>query len=252
MSTEKLKLDICLSPKLIDNYDLTNTTVVIIDIVRASSTICTALYYGVDHIVALSDIEKAKALKEDGYLIAGEREGTQIEGFDYGNSPISIMDRKLEGKKLAMTTTNGTLTIEMVKEAAGKFEGVEIVVGAFVNYTKLRTYLFSNQNNVVLLCSGWKTNVSIEDTVYAGKMAEDLERFGKFNYASDAPNHAIMVYEKAKANLFDFIMDYSTRFKDKISQLGQDIRYCLKEDVAEVLPVLENGKFVNKEITKSQ
>lgn len=243
---DKFTLDVCFSPMLIGNYDLTNTTVVIIDVVRASSTICTAISYGVEHIIALDDVDKARKMKDDGYVTAGERNGDQVEGFDYGNSPISFMDRKLEGKKLAITTTNGTLTFLLAEKAAKKFKDVEILVGAFVNYSKIRNYLFSGTKNVLLVCSGWKGNPSIEDSVLAGKIAEDLTRYGKFRFYSDSAYHAILIYEQAKSNIFNFILDYSVRFKENLKKLDQDIRYCVKENVAEVLPVLLDGKIVNK------
>ena len=246
MNTDKLKLDVCLSPVLIDNYDLDNTSVVIIDIVRAGTTICTALEYGIEHIITLDEIEAVKKLKSEDYMTAGERGGDKLDGFDYGNSPISFMDRKLEGKKLAMTTTNGTLTIRMAEKAASKFNSVEILIGAFVNITKLRTYLFTGSKNVLLVCSGWNLNLSIEDTVFAGKLANDLTRYGKFDLISDSANHAILIFEQAKANIFNFIMDYSVRFKGKAGELSQDLRYCLKEDAANVIPILENGKIVIK------
>jgi 2-phosphosulfolactate phosphatase len=243
---DKFTLDVCFSPMLIGNYDLTNTTVVIIDVVRASSTICTAISYGVEHIIALDDVDKARKMKDDGYVTAGERNGDQVEGFDYGNSPISFMDRKLEGKKLAMTTTNGTLTFLLAEKAAKKFKDVEILVGAFVNYSKIRNYLFSGTKNVLLVCSGWKGNPSIEDSVLAGKIAEDLTRYGKFRFYSDSAYHAILIYEQARSNIFNFILDYSVRFKENLKKLDQDIRYCVKENVADVLPVLLDGKIINK------
>jgi len=243
---EKLTIDVCLSPKLIDNFDLTNTAIVIIDIVRASSTICTALSYGIDHIIALDSTEAALELKNQDYLTAGERNGDQVEGFDYGNSPISFMDRKLEGKKLAISTTNGTYTFQLAQKAAQNFENAEILIGAFVNYSNIRNYLFNGNKNVLLVCSGWKGNPSIEDTVLAGKIAEDLTRYGKFRFISDSANHAILIYEQAKANVFNFVMDYSVRFKGNVGKLAQDIRYCLKENATDVLPVLQDGKIVNK------
>ena len=243
---DKFTIDVCFSPMLIGNYDLTNTAVVIIDVVRASSTICTAISYGVEHIIALDDVDKARKMKDDGYVTAGERNGDQVEGFDYGNSPISFMDRKLEGKKLAMTTTNGTLTFLLAEKAAKKFKDVEILVGAFVNYSKIRNYLFSGTKNVLLVCSGWKGNPSIEDSVLAGKIAEDLTRYGKFRFYSDSAYHAILIYEQARSNIFNFILDYSVRFKENLKKLDQDIRYCVKENVADVLPVLLDGKIINK------
>ncbi len=242
---DKLKLDVCLSPGLIHNYDLTDTVIVIIDIVRATSTICTAISYGIEHLLSIEHAEEAIKLKSEGYLIAGERNGDKLEGFDFGNSPISFMDRKLEGKKLAMTTTNGTRTIQIAEEASGKFDGVEIVIGAFVNYSRVFSYLSRTNKNVLLLCSGWKGNPSIEDTLFAGKLAKNLEYSNRYYFTSDSVIHAILIHQLAGNNLFDFIMDNSARFRQKIGQLGTDIRYCLKEDVAKVLPVISQGKIID-------
>ncbi len=244
MIPEKLNLDICLSPKLLSNHDFNQTSIVIIDIIRASSSICTALSYGVEHIVTRESVEEVLNLKNEGYVIAGERDGDKLEGFDYGNSPIAFMDRKLEGKKLAMTTTNGTHTIDEALLASALATGVEILIGAFVNYSKLRDYLYNGTKNVLLLCCGWKGGLSIEDTVFAGKMAFELMKSGKFKLGSDSARHGIILYEDARTSYYNFIMDNSIRFSQNFGHLSHDIRYSLKEDVAPVLPVFLDGKLV--------
>lgn len=242
---EKLTLDICLSPKMIANFNLDNTAIVIIDIVRASSTICTAISYEIDHLVSVESIEEALELRNNGYIIGGERNGDKLEGFDYGNSPLSFMDRKLEGKKLALTTTNGTQTIRLAVDSSKNSTDCEILIGAFVNYTRIFNHLLRCNKNILLVCSGWKGNPSIEDTLFAGKLAKALEMSNRYAFISDSVIHAILIYELSGNNLFDFIMDNSVRFSQKIGQLGTDIRYCLKEDVAKVLPVYKNGKFID-------
>ncbi len=244
MTAEKLNLDICLTPKLISNYDLNQTSIVVIDIVRASTSICTALFYGLEHIVALESIEDVMNLKKEGYIIAGERNGDKLDGFDFGNSPIAFMDRKLEGKKMAITTTNGTHTIDMVLMASALSVGVEILIGAFVNFTKLKDQLYCGNKNVLLLCSGWKDNLSIEDTVFAGKVAFELMKSGKYKLSSDSAKHGILLYEDARSNYYNFVMDNSVRFSQNSGHLSHDIRYSLKEDVAPVLPILVEGKFI--------
>ncbi|MCF6240638.1 MAG: 2-phosphosulfolactate phosphatase [Bacteroidales bacterium] len=245
MNTEKKTLDVCLTPALIENFNTDNTIIVIIDVVRASSTICTAFYYGANEIIPVADKDKALNYKKEGYLIAGERNGEKLEGFDFGNSPFEFMSTDLEGEKIAITTTNGTRNIETVSKHAGIDS--KIVIGAFVNYKVLQNYLRSSSKNILLVCSGWKGNVSIEDTIFAGKLVEDLNRFNQYLPTSDAANHALIIYEQAKSDIFGFIMDQSMRFKDKISLLGNDIRYCLKEDATNAIPVLVNGKFINKQ-----
>jgi len=247
MDIEKFNLDVCLSPSLIDNFDLDNTIVVVIDIIRASSTICTVLEYGVSKLKPVAEVDEALALKENGYIIAGERDGIKLDGFDYDNSPISLMDRNLEEKKLGLTTTNGTKTITKIADKLNKHKNSELIIGAFVNYSLLKKYLLSQQKNILLVCSGWKNNISIEDTVFAGKLTSELVQFKNYNHPTDSANHAKLIYENSERNLFNFIMDYSMRFKDKIKFLANDIRYCLKYDVANVIPVYKEGVFVKKE-----
>jgi len=246
VNTEKYNLDVCLSPALIDNFDLSNTIVVVIDIIRASSTICTVLEYGVSKLKPVTEIDEAKALKANGYIIAGERDGVKLDGFDYDNSPISLIDRKLEGKKLSLTTTNGTKTITKVAEKLTQHTESELIIGGFVNYSILKKYILSQNKNILLVCSGWKNNVSIEDTVFAGKLSDELIKFKNYNHQSDSANHAKLIYENSEKNLFNFIMDYSMRFKDKIKFLADDIRYCLKYDVANVIPIYKEGVFVKQ------
>jgi len=244
IDAEKYNLDVCLSPALIDNFDLNNTIIVVIDIIRASSTICTVLEYGVVKLKTVAEIDEAKALKANGYIIAGERDGVKLEGFDYDNSPISLMDRKLEGKKVGLTTTNGTKTISKITEKLLQCVDSELIIGAFVNYSVLEKYLLSQNKNILLVCSGWKNNLSIEDTIFAGKLIYELAKFKNYNHQSDSANHTKLIYENSEKNLFNFIMDYSMRFKDKIKFLADDIRYCLKYDVTSVIPVYKDGVFV--------
>ncbi|MBN1251535.1 MAG: 2-phosphosulfolactate phosphatase [Bacteroidales bacterium] len=246
LNNRKLNLDVCLSPLLIDNFDLKNTIVVVIDIIRASTTICTVLEYGVSELKPIADVNSAIALKKEGYIIAGERNGIKLEGFDYDNSPISLMDRSLAGKKFAITTTNGTKTIAKISEKLIKFPESELIVGAYVNYSILKKYLISQNKNILLVCSGWKNNISIEDTVFAGQLVSDLLKFKNYEHPTDSANHAKLIYQNSDKNLFNFIMDYSMRFKDKIDYLANDIRYCLKFDVVNVIPVLKNGSFIKQ------
>jgi 2-phosphosulfolactate phosphatase len=192
----------------------------------------------------MASIEEVMNLKNEGYIIAGERNGDKLDGFDYGNSPIAFMDRKLEGKKLAITTTNGTHTIDQVLMASSLSKGLEILIGSFVNFSKLRDYLYNGSKNVLLLCAGWLDNLSIEDTVFAGKVAFELMKSGKFRFTSDSAKHGILLYEDARSNYFNFVMDNSVRFSQNAGNLSHDIRYSLKEDVAPVLPVLSEGKFI--------
>lgn len=239
------KIDVCLSLKLIDNYDLSDTTIVIIDVVRASTTISVAMHYGLNHIVALSDVEETRKLKQKAYIIAGERDGIKIEGFDFGNSPLSFTNKQLlENKKLGITTTNGTRTLEIAKRTSDKFKNTEIIIGSFVNYKAIKDYLINGAKNVLLVCSGWKSNVSIEDTIFAGKLALSLLESGSYEAMTDGLAHAVLLYKQAQNNLFDFVIDNSARFRGKPGSLIQDIRFCLRDSIIDTIPVLKNGKII--------
>ncbi len=240
-----MNLDVCLSLKLIDNYDLNNTSVVLIDVVRASTTISAAIDCGIEHIVALSDIEQTRAMKSKGYITAGERNGKMIEGFDYGNSPLIFagQDGFVNGK-LAITTTNGTRTLSLLEAAAGSFIGCDIVIGAFVNHDAVRDYLLQKSKHVLMVCSGWKSNVSIEDTLFAGKLAESLLATGDYNVISDGAAHAIRLYNIAKDNLYDFVLSNSARFKGKPGSLHKDIKYCMRNNIIDSVSALKNGLIV--------
>ncbi|MEQ8573117.1 MAG: 2-phosphosulfolactate phosphatase, partial [Fulvivirga sp.] len=102
-------VDVCLSPDLIHLYDVSDKVVVVVDILRATSCMTAGLANGVKSITPFENLEQCQAMKHQGYLIAGERNGQKVDGFDLGNSPFDYMDEKVKGKKVAVTTTNGTV-----------------------------------------------------------------------------------------------------------------------------------------------
>jgi len=97
-------IEVSLSPELIHLHELSGKIVVVADILRATSCIVTALAHGIDHIIPFQNLEDCKEMKNEGYLVAGERNGKKVDGFDLGNSPFSYMDHALKGKKVAFTT----------------------------------------------------------------------------------------------------------------------------------------------------
>jgi len=110
-----LKLDICFSPELLSLYDLRGRVAVVVDILRATSSIVTALAEGVTHLVPVSEVAECQALAADGYLTAAERDGRQAAGVDLGNSPFGYLDGMVptRGRAVAITTTNGTRALHL-------------------------------------------------------------------------------------------------------------------------------------------
>lgn len=237
----KRTLDVCLSPALYHEYAAPDTTVIMVDAIRASAVICTAFMNGVEEIIPFSDKDKAFEMKKKGYVVAGERDGDIIPGFDFGNSPYHFSKENIAGKKLAFTTTNGTRALQVVAKA--DISARQILIGSFLNLSALARYIeLDSQGNVLVLCSGWKNSVNIEDSYFAGRLAQMLAVGGKFSLKEAA--HLAAFYSSAFPDIaYDTVMDLSPRLKEKSVQLESDFRYCLQEDLTDIIPVFKNGKL---------
>jgi 2-phosphosulfolactate phosphatase len=161
-------IEVCFSPELIHLHEVTGKLVVVVDIFRATSTMVAALAHGVTEILPFADLEACRAMQSQGYLIAAERDGLTAPGFELGNSPVAYTGGAYSGRKLAMTTTNGTLAIEKSKGAA------EILIGAFPNLQATVTYIQSRDLDVLIHCAGWKGRFNLEDSLYAGALVQAL------------------------------------------------------------------------------
>src|SRR5688500_6483172 len=124
-------IDVCLSPDLMHLYKVPEHSVVIVDILRATSCMTTAFAFGIDSIAPFAQLEDCLAMKSKGYYTAGERDGKKVEGFDLGNSPFEYQSKHLKGQKIAFTTTNGTQAI--VKSLGAK----EVIIGSFLNLSSV-------------------------------------------------------------------------------------------------------------------
>lgn len=230
-------IDICLTPELIHQYDLSSSVVVVIDILRASSSITTGIAHGVEAIRPVESLSQCRELKFQGHIGAAERGGKKVGGFDIGNSPFSFMNPELENKKIALTTTNGTETLRKSKGA------LQVLIGSFLNYSALITYLERLPCNILLHCAGWKGKVNLEDTLFAGALVYGLKQL--FEYDSDVPLMASNLYKLSKNNL-KLAVEGSSHVS-RLMKLGleKDIDFCLKFDEYKVIPVLK-GDYITK------
>ncbi len=235
----KNAIDICISPELIHQYDLSDKIVVVVDIFRSTTCMTTAMAYGVEKIVPVAEIEECKALGKQGYLTAAERGGLQIKGFDFGNSPYSYRDEKLKGKWLAMTTTNGTMAINKSKGAK------KLIIGSFLNLTSVIRFLRKENENVLIVCAGWKGKFSLEDTLFAGALAHNLQT--SFIFGSDMVLAALILYQAASDELLEFLKK-STHYQKLIkisNEIDKDLAFCLRIDKYTAIPILEGDNLVN-------
>jgi 2-phosphosulfolactate phosphatase len=230
---------VCISPALIDQFELDNAIVVVIDVLRATTSMCVAFGHGVRSMIPVLTTEEGLDYKRQGFLTAGERDGEQVEGFDFGNSPFSFMGEEIRGKDIVMTTTNGTKAIK----AAVALNAMEVVVGAFPNLTVLCNYLIQRNENVVLVCSAWKDKPNLEDTIFAGAMVNRLRPY--FRMFEDTTLIAETLYRAANRRKRYFLRSSShfNRLFHKL-QIQKDVKYALRRDTHPVIPKLYGDHLV--------
>lgn len=229
--------DVCFSPLLYDRYIRENTTVVMVDAIRASAVMVTALMNGASEIIPHSEIEPVAALGEEGCLTAGERNGIALPEFNFGNSPLEFTESAVKGHKIAMTTTNGTRALNTA--AGHALAANRIVVGSFLNISALARFLEARDDNLLILCSGWKDGVNIEDSFFAGKLLSKLSA-DAFIFC-EAANMALRYVAGFAENSYDEIMRLSPRLLAKQDRLEADVRYCLQEDLSVLIPEYRDG-----------
>lgn len=232
-------IDVCVSPDLMHLYPVDGKSVVVVDILRATSSMVTAFAHGVKSIYPVAKLDDCRAMKSKGYLIAGEREGEKVTDFDLGNSPFEYMAPELRGKQIALTTTNGTQAI--AKSLGAK----EIIIGAFLNLSAVADHLINSNNDILVVCAGWKGKVNLEDTVFAGALVDKLS--GKFTLACDAPLAAKHLYVSAKTDLIGFLNESSHVKRLNKLNIHDDMKFCCTIDEYRVVPVLVNGHLAVKD-----
>ena len=221
-----------MTPALIDQFDVSEAIVVVIDILRATTTMCVAFDHGAELMVPVEHIEECAAYKEQGFLIAGERSGEQLAGFDFGNSPFSYSPEVIGGKRIAITTTNGTRAIKAAQQRNAK----EIVVGSFCNISALTDWLIEQNEHVCLLCAGWRDNITLEDTIFAGAIARKLRN--NFRRFQDTALVAETLFQSANIRKRYFFR-HSSHFHRLIHlNLQEEVKYAMRRDAHPALPMM--------------
>ena len=230
-----------LSPSLLNLYEINNSIVVIIDILRATSTIATALYNGAKSIIPVDSVADCIKLgKQMDVITAGERDGQIAEGLQYGNTPSQYTSEFVNGKTLVLTTTNGTRLLHMALAANAK----EIITGAFCNISSVCDYLVKQNSNVVLACAAWKSKVNLEDMLFAGAVINRIKN--NFVIDCDASQIAETLYLQANGDLFNFMKNKNASHYHRLMNFGfeKDIRFCLTEDNANRLVLYSGGRLI--------
>ncbi len=233
------KIEVCLSPALLNTYSLDNKIVIVTDVLRATTTMLAALDSGVKSIIPVASQKEARRyIGQAGVLVAGERDGKKVDGFDLGNSPLGMIHNKeeLQGKILVMTTTNGTKAIDAARPSK------KIYIGALTNLNALADHLRSGQEDLLVLCAGWKNRVNMEDSLFAGGLCDRLN--DAYQIYGDAAIMTMQLFTANKPHLLDSIKQATHYQRLKNHGIEEDINYCMTLDKTDSVAYLDNDVIV--------
>lgn len=255
------RLDVVLTPRALREDDLDGAAVVVIDVLRASSTIVTALAHGARTVIPAADLGEAGRLRAtldpSSSVVGGERSGIPIAGFDAGNSPLEYSAEAVNGKTVVLTTSNGTGAIRQARSA------LQVAAGSFLNAERATRFLaeaLSDGHRAVLLCAGSDGRTALEDTLCAGLLLDRLmtrhrhaaprhaaprEEARALTHLPDAAQMAMALYRGSRASLARTLL--GARHTQRLIALGygDDVSACARIDAHDVLPILRDGRLVH-------
>jgi 2-phosphosulfolactate phosphatase len=229
-----MRFDVALLPELVDRDALSTVTVLVVDVLRASTTIIAALGNGCAGVVPVAEADEAQRRARalgNGALVAGERKGLMIDGFDLGNSPVEMTAERVGGKTLVFTTSNGTRALLAAREAAA------VGVAALVNLSAAAAWAYGHGRDVTVVCSGDRGNVSLEDRVCAGLLLDVLLGHGPGAALSAAGRETLDVGRQYRTTLTKLAHD--SPWGRNLSAAGRaaDLAACLVRDTTTLVPV---------------
>ncbi|MGB9629912.1 MAG: 2-phosphosulfolactate phosphatase [Thermodesulfobacteriota bacterium] len=235
-----MQIDTQLIPLPPEPKMLLEKNVVVIDVLRATSVIVYALSQGALEIIPATSIqeakEKANAFSQGTTLLGGERGSLKIEGFDLGNSPMEYLEERIKGKRIILTTTNGTRAFHLVSS------GHKIFIGSFLNIEAIAKRCLEFDQDLLIFLSGDRGSFSLEDTVCAGMLIDlILKNEGKQVALTDASYAALFLYQRFEANLLG-AFHLSQHGKD-LFELGggEDLIFCAQTNITKIVPLFKDG-----------
>ena len=207
---------------------------IVIDVLRATSTIATALFNGAAKILPVANVEQALLYKDKGCLIGGERKGIKLPGFDLGNSPLEYTRERVENRDIVLTTTNGTQALLSTADIE------QVYTASFLNMQSIVELVSKKEGNIVIICSGDHGNLSLEDSFCAGLLLKTLLEKKQFTLAKGAAEAIALTveYDNDVNNAMK-----NSRHRKNLENLGfsPDIIYCSRLNELSVIPRYKEG-----------
>nr|WP_207718139.1 2-phosphosulfolactate phosphatase family protein [Clostridium saccharobutylicum] len=240
MEGERVKVDIIISADDIIESKIEDKIVVVIDMFRATSVIVTALNNGCKEVVPYLTIEEtlehAGKLNRQDYILGGERRAVKIEGFDLSNSPIEYKKNVVENKTVLMTTTNGTRTLTKSTNAK------TILIAAMINAKAVAEKLLEINEDVVIINAGTNGNFSMDDYICSGYIINEMLSVNNKIQLTDIARTANIIYE-ANTDIISYVKEASHYSVMKSLGLDEDIEYCMKKSIIDIVPEYKDKKI---------
>ena len=221
--------------KYTGNY-LMDRTVIVVDVLRATSSIIWACRNGANRVIPVSDAGEGAAIaaRLGDCIMAGERGGVKLPGFDLGNSPLEFDHRAVKDKNVIINTTNGTGAIKAAEGAA------HVLIGAMINHTAVARMAAQLDRDVIILCAGTEGEFSADDICAAGAIATSLCKLGQVSAQCDLTLVAKSLYSDWREARADLSKTYHYA---RLVDLGfeEDVQFCFQEDITDVVPVYRDG-----------
>ena len=238
MNTDKRKVEVCLTPCLFPDFRNDDAIVVIVDILRATSAIITAFMHGVKKIIPVATLDEAREYKENGYLVAAERDGIVRDFADFGNSPFNFQQAIIHGREIVYSTTNGTQCIML---AANNYR---VLIGGYLNLDAIADFVKAEERDMVVLCAGWKNKFNLEDTLFAGALAEKVLLDDRFYTICDSTRASMDLWALARQDIMAYIEKTAQRHRLKKNRLDDVLEYCHTLNLTRIIPVLKEHYLI--------
>lgn len=240
-----MRIDVHFNGSSTGQQDLHDRVVLVVDVLRASTSIAAALGNGARAVIPFEGVDeaitRARSLERSEVLLAGERKMAPIPGFPLGNSPKEFTADVVAGKTIVMTTTNGTAALASTVGAA------EVLVGAFANYSAALAWLRAaarGGKSITVVCAGTNGRFALEDAICAGRFVRGIARRGIAPVLGDAANVAAIIDRRMGADLTAVLRDSEHGRALIEAGLGDDVAYCAGLDTHSVVPVYRDRQVV--------
>lgn len=235
-------IDVFSTAQSFQEEEVRNKTVVVIDVLRACSSMVTAFTNGAKGIIPVEDMSAASKIAANldtkSVLLCGEKDGRKIDGYQLGNSPMEYSRGVVDGKTLIMNTTNGTKAV--ARAALAK----RILIGCFLNASAVVKQLHDSDGEIIIVCAGWKSRLSLEDMLCAGLIIDRLSDGKLQPGASDGAKLAHVLFKEYENNIEGAVSqsNHAQRLQDIAHP--NDISYCSQIDQLTVVPYMKDGIIV--------